>query len=436
MKNKESKKKSPQTTFTIQSRKCFSLLSTFFTLFLAACGSSGSDAGNPAIKEGIFLDSAVEGLNYESGGQSGITDEDGTFFFEEGQSIRFSLGGIVIGEAIPQSVMTPVELVGGAEDETHPTVINISRFLQSLDDDGDLSNGIQISQNIRTLAKEHTFNFEVAEADFEAEPFFSAVGITQIPSVLSVQSHLRETLLNSLVGMYAGTYSGTSGGTWTFTIDSSGNLRGTATETGFPDGPTTLSGSVSSSGVFDVVGSSAGGATFSGSTTRSGDISGTWQDLADAESGTFSGNRIEPSVEDNETPGILSLSGPDVPVFGRKFVVNQGPIEIGQFIIWLNFKEISQTRTVSAEMKLTLNTNGTVARIYLTRFDIDTRSIEIDSTLIYDLECNMSSVDCSSISVDASGKMIVFSNTSLPVDDGIQQNDASGPLTIDGTLLW
>ena len=405
--------------------------------FVAACGSSGGGAGSPTVKKGVFLDSAVEGLKYESGGQSGITDVNGTFSYEEGQSIRFSLGGIVIGEAVAQSVMTPVELVEGAKDETHPIVVNIGRFLQSLDDDGDPTNGIKISQNIRTLAEGQIFNFGVSEADFETEAFFSAVGIVQIPSVVSVQSHLRQTLFSSLVGSYAGTYSGTSSGTWEFTIDSSGNLTGTATETGFPDGPTTLSGSVSSSGVFDVAGASAGGATFSGSTTRSGEITGTWQDIADGESGTFRGNRRESSEDSSDSaPGTLKLSGSDVPVFGEKFMVNQGPIEIGQFVTWLDFQTISQFRTVSAELKLSLNTNGTVKRIDLKRFDIDTRSSATNSTLLYDLECDDASVDCSSISVDSSQKTIKFSNTPLPVDDGIQQNDASGPLSINGTLVW
>ncbi len=419
----------------IQSKTWFTLLSVFLILLLSACGSRGDDAGKPTLQKGIFLDSAVEGLHYQSGEHSGTTDANGTFFFEAGQSLRFSLGGIVLGEAVAQAVMTPVELVQGAEDETHPTVVNISRFLQSLDDDDDLSNGIRISQEIRSLAEGQTFNFEIAEADFETEVFFSVLGISQIPSVVSVQAHLRETLLRSLVGTYAGTYSGTSSGTWTFTIDSSGNLSGTDTETGFPDGPTTLSGSISSNGRFDVLGSSPGGKSFSGSTTRSGEISGAWQDISEGNTGTFRGMRVESSEKD-ATPGILSLSGPDASVFGEKFRVNQLVFEIGQFVIWRDFQTISQSRSISAKLELTLNTDGTVKRISLNRFDIDTRASVIHSTLLYHLECDGKSGDCSSISLDGSQKTISFSNTSLPVDDGIQQNDALGPLIINGILEW
>jgi hypothetical protein len=66
--------------------------------------------------------------------------------------------------------MTPVHLVPGAEDETHPVVINMARFMQSLDADGDPENGITITPEIidEMLGWQIDFNFSIM--DFENHP--------------------------------------------------------------------------------------------------------------------------------------------------------------------------------------------------------------------------------------------------------------------------
>ena len=70
---------------------------------------------------------------------SGITDGAGTFMYHEGESITFLVGDIMLGSAPGNFIMTPIDLVPGAVDETHPTVTNICRLLQSLDQDGNLA---------------------------------------------------------------------------------------------------------------------------------------------------------------------------------------------------------------------------------------------------------------------------------------------------------
>ncbi len=137
---------------------------------LTACGGSGSSSSNdgdtptppdtPQTAQGVFLDSAVEGLGYTSGALSGFTDNTGAFEYEDGQSVTFTIGDIVIGTANGADTLTPLELIATASDASDPAVINIARFLQTLDDDGNPDNGILILPSVRDLAIDQTINFD------------------------------------------------------------------------------------------------------------------------------------------------------------------------------------------------------------------------------------------------------------------------------------
>lgn len=53
-------------------------------------GSTGTSTGSGVtLNQGKFIDSPVACISYVSVSQSGITDEQGTFIFEEGAKIRF-----------------------------------------------------------------------------------------------------------------------------------------------------------------------------------------------------------------------------------------------------------------------------------------------------------------------------------------------------------
>lgn len=148
-----------------------SLVVMSLLIFLSACGG-GSGGGSSlsssrATADGVFLDSAVEGIFYVSGSVSGYTDATGAFSYEIGNSVSFYIGDVELGSALGESVITPIELVPGATDTSTPRVVNILRFLQTLDDDDDVSNGIQITQAIRDIAVNLTINFDLSVVDFE-----------------------------------------------------------------------------------------------------------------------------------------------------------------------------------------------------------------------------------------------------------------------------
>ena len=91
---------------------------------LTACGGgSGSNSTTtptnspstvvpaPTILTGYFTDSAVQGLNYATETQSGVTDALGGFTYVEGESISFTIGTFVLGDTVAaKAEMTPLDL--------------------------------------------------------------------------------------------------------------------------------------------------------------------------------------------------------------------------------------------------------------------------------------------------------------------------------------
>jgi hypothetical protein len=119
-------------------------------LAMSGCGgsSSSSSDGGTATRTAHFVDNAVTGLHYTCGSSSTkTTGEQGVLRCPDGATARFLIGDIELGEAVVNGntvFITPADLAGEGADETDNTVINISRFLISLDADQDLANGIQI----------------------------------------------------------------------------------------------------------------------------------------------------------------------------------------------------------------------------------------------------------------------------------------------------
>lgn len=145
-------------------------------LFSACGGSSGGGGGGGSdvpVSEGVFVDSPVEGLNYSTSTQSGTTDENGVFKYINGEVIQFWIGDpeygeVVLGEGLAKEVMSPIDLVPGAADERNLTVTNICRFLQSLDMDGNLNNGICITPDIAEFVEGCSIDF--SDPDFNDNP--------------------------------------------------------------------------------------------------------------------------------------------------------------------------------------------------------------------------------------------------------------------------
>jgi hypothetical protein len=129
-------------------------ISLVASLALVGCGSSSSSSD--ASLQGYFIDSAVSGTSYTtSSGISGITDAQGGFKYREGDSVKFSLGKVVLGESTPATdgLITPKSLIAGDDAPTadqERSITLLLQTLQSLDSDNDPSNGITIDSDVLT----------------------------------------------------------------------------------------------------------------------------------------------------------------------------------------------------------------------------------------------------------------------------------------------
>jgi hypothetical protein len=129
-------------------------LSLVVSALLVGCGSDSSSSDNSTVEAttddtltGYFIDAEVEGVGYESSsGLRGTTDEYGRFKYKSGDKIKLNIGKLILGEVEPtdSGLVTPETLANG--DEELKTLL--LRTLQSLDMDGDPSNGITIPDNL------------------------------------------------------------------------------------------------------------------------------------------------------------------------------------------------------------------------------------------------------------------------------------------------
>ena len=136
---------------------------------LTACSSNSSDDGDNSTDTltGVFIDSAVQGLEFETTSQSGTTNAAGEFRYQEGETVTFSIGSMAFPSATGAALLTPIELASGSSD-SEATATNIARLVQSLDEDGDPSNGIVIPDGASDIAV--PVNFDVSITEFENNP--------------------------------------------------------------------------------------------------------------------------------------------------------------------------------------------------------------------------------------------------------------------------
>lgn len=124
------------------------ILAVLIGIVLAGCGGGGGGggtaAGDPPVLTGTFRDSVVKGIRYVATApnglvREGVTDDGGRYSYYEGGKIDFFVGQILLA-----SVNNPTATTVTAFLAQEPVATNISRFLQTLDEDGDPSNGIVI----------------------------------------------------------------------------------------------------------------------------------------------------------------------------------------------------------------------------------------------------------------------------------------------------
>ena len=190
----------------------FIVLMAMIAFSLYGCGGGGGGGGGAtatatATVTGQFIDSAVGGLSYTcSSGTSGVTDQNGEYTCNEGDSITFSLNGFVIGSANVGDIITPNTIALDNEQ-----AVNIAQLLQTLDSDNDASNGITIAQYgtqydaLATMASD-SVTFDQADFDSVVSLYVSETLVSET----AAQTHLNDSIASydfnkaSIIAAFAG----------------------------------------------------------------------------------------------------------------------------------------------------------------------------------------------------------------------------------------
>jgi len=115
-------------------------------LSLVGCGGGGSVPTSNNTGTAQYVDSAVAGVNFTCGSQTGVTDDKGTFTFEKGKNCKFTLAGITLKDVPSDELVNHGKIV--------ESNITVATFLQSIDKDGNASNGIQIPKEVEKVLKD------------------------------------------------------------------------------------------------------------------------------------------------------------------------------------------------------------------------------------------------------------------------------------------
>ena len=109
------------------------LMLAMLAICLAACGdsevssgvgSSGKNLSGPAT--GKLMDAAVSGVNYSTSSKIiGTTDKDGIYKYNHGDTVKFKLGSLILGETKAAAIVTPINLAG----DRIFTVTKFARFI-------------------------------------------------------------------------------------------------------------------------------------------------------------------------------------------------------------------------------------------------------------------------------------------------------------------
>lgn len=181
------------------------------------------DPGQDKTLIGVFLDSPVVNINYETKSPAGVitsepdavTDVEGKFEYQEGDTVTFSIGALTFPEVVASGTVTPLD-IAQTTSPTDPEAANMLRLLQTLDDDGDPSNGITITETTKDVATPVDFDLPIAEfASSDAVQDLieeSDIPATELVSVADAVEHFEDTLedegvtVNPLAGSWRYVY--------------------------------------------------------------------------------------------------------------------------------------------------------------------------------------------------------------------------------------
>ncbi len=159
------------------------------------------------ILKGSFADGPVQGLEYETQTLSGVTDAKGTFQYRPNETVTFAVGGFVLGSARGAAVITPADMALDGSGDINKLriekVTNCARFLQSLDEDDNVENGITISDQTKSVVRRyrHLIDLEQPEDDFTNDENIKAL-FGELNKKLRTPAQARNQLRRTMNGIH------------------------------------------------------------------------------------------------------------------------------------------------------------------------------------------------------------------------------------------
>ncbi len=136
------------------------------SLTFSACGSGGGSSPSEhktSIQEPsqarYLVDSAIQGVTYKTKDFQGVTDSNGRFFiYGDNSKVEFFIGNLKVGIYNPAgktddkaSLWDIVQDISVSRGDDNPNVLKLAVLFQSLDDDKNSNNGINITKTTKEL---------------------------------------------------------------------------------------------------------------------------------------------------------------------------------------------------------------------------------------------------------------------------------------------
>jgi VCBS repeat-containing protein len=157
-----------------------------------------TSTGHQNTVTATLVDGIVAGVAFAtSSGLTGMTDDNGAFEYREGDSVAFMIGSVVIGTATPEDLAAGQvflqDLADVARSDLNDEYVeNMAVLLQSLDADGNASNGISITASTHAALDGADIDLRtVSEADLKA--FIEGLGDAYVTEE-DAMAHVREML--------------------------------------------------------------------------------------------------------------------------------------------------------------------------------------------------------------------------------------------------
>lgn len=155
---------------------------------------SGCNSSSETVPEatGTFIDAAVAGLSYtcSKSNKSGVTDEEGKFTCNAGDSVSFKLGAMEFGPVEVEDGMIVTPYILYPKNDT--AAVNLAQLLQTLDNDNNPDNEIVLDPKQVEEIITDPLDVESSEFEGDAQTLLQQAGLVLVGEQTAIE-HLKDS---------------------------------------------------------------------------------------------------------------------------------------------------------------------------------------------------------------------------------------------------